>query len=465
MTESRELESGDPRSLQDGRYLPESVLGEGSMGRTYLAKDIENDHYVAVKALYPSRLADFKDLELFQREAATLKRLDHPQIPAYVDSFDEGEGESTCYYLVQSYVDGETLREIIQREQRFDETAIVDLAVALLNPLDYMHGLTPQVVHRDIKPDNIILKDGLPTLVDFGAVREVVRLTMRGGSTVVGSYGYMPPEQLMGRALPATDLYAVGITLLECLTRRRPGDLTGNEAQALIAQTNVSEKLKRILRRLCSPGLSDRYGSVEQVLADLQGRSLVHASQLEGAIKVREKEAEKALKKASRPGVHIGYIAAVIVTTFMAVVAGLFMVQALSASFQSGFLVATLVSGVGLLLNLVLASRRYLHDAWEPPKPGWKKTQARVDGFDVDVDPNSGNVVPVMKYSFPTKSGRYKHTRFFPQHLRERVSEGSEFVVYYPEGRPEHHEAADLRRDDISEMERLYDRSKVHTPE
>lgn len=439
------------------------------MGRTYLSIDHETETEVAVKALYPSRLADWKDLELFQREAAILQRLDHPQIPAYIDSFHEGEDEATCYYLVQSYVRGETLRKSIAAQKRFDEEELVTFAKQLLEPISYMHNQDPKVIHRDIKPENILIRDGVPTLVDFGAVREVVRLTMGGGSTVVGSYGYMPPEQLMGKAVPATDLYAVGITLLECLTRRRPGDLSGREALTLIDETSVSARFKRVLKRLCAPALSDRYESVDQVMDDLErvsaGSELVHASKLEKDIVVRKKKAEDALKKASRPAVHVGYVAIITSIAVASVLAIYFVSQALATSFEAGFLMAGLISGVGLLTNLVLAGGRYIIDAWEPPKPSWVEAEGRVDGFSKEVDPNTGQTALMIEYSFPTKSGRSKHKRALYQSSKSSIPKGTTFRVFYPDNNPQIHEILDFRRRDMQEAERLFEPNRIYTPE
>jgi hypothetical protein len=478
--ESAELESAEDRAperdttadlhLRDGRYHCTKILGEGSMGRTYLAWDAELEKEVAVKALYPSRLAEVKDLQLFRREAEVLQKLDHDQIPSYVDAFDEGEGESACYYLVQEYVEGDTLRAVYSGATRWDEAKVVQLGKQLLQVLVYMQGREQPVVHRDIKPENIIVRaaDGLPCLVDFGAVREVVRLTMRGGSTIIGTYGYMPPEQLMGRALPATDLYAVGITMLEALTRQTPRDLHGEDAKRMIAEVNTSEELRRILSRLCAPELADRYESAEQVLADLEGMTtgaLVHAKRLEKDIEKRRKAREKALKKAGEHGANLVYVFVVMILLGTAVSALAFLINAMSASFELGFLVAALIAAAGLMGSVVMLGIRYTHDSWEPPTNRYRKTTGKVEGFRQLFYDQNGNAVTQLEYSIDIGTRRAEFLMSVPTGLNRNRVVGKTFTAWYDPKQPNVHEMEDFLREDVGEMRRLFDENVEHTPE
>jgi len=478
MRAMQELEPNDPQTLKDGRYALRGILGEGSMGRTYLADDSEAGRAVAVKVLYPSRLATVKDLELFTREAEILQKLSHPHIPAYVDAFSEGEGESACYYLVQTFVEGETLRARITGGRRWTEGELVVFARQLLEILGYMHSLDPAVVHRDIKPDNLIVgADGHPTLVDFGAVREVVRLTMGGGSTIIGSYGYMPPEQLMGSAIPASDLYSTGVTFLEMLTHQRPQDLRGDDIQRLVALANVADALRRVLERLCAPLLEDRYETATQVLSDLGGISgggaLVHASRIESRIAARNKERALALKRASIPGIiHYGYITLIALIVASVVGAILVVIRALAIGFQTAFLVSGIVAGSGLLMTLVLLTMRYTHDGWEPPNEDWVKSRGRVLGVeDVMALDSSGRETKRVagrrvRYAFRASRGDYVDSLTFPRNTNlERCREGKEFDVYYQRGNPGCHELQDFLRDSDNLMARLFDPGRKHTPE
>ena len=154
-----------------------------------------------------------------------LEGLDHPGIPAYRDHFEatpDGPGEEVLFCLVRDFVDGESLQERIEAGRSYDEAEVVDIAGQLLDILAYLHGQSPPIIHRDIKPANVILgSDGRVHLVDFGTVQaEVARET--GGSTIVGTAGYVAPEQLMGRAAPASDIYALGVTIASLLSGMAP---------------------------------------------------------------------------------------------------------------------------------------------------------------------------------------------------------------------------------------------------
>jgi hypothetical protein len=203
-----------------GRYTLVRRLGGGGQATTYEATDEQGKIPVAVKEFRVRGAASWKDVELAEREARVLRSLAHPALPRYIDHFEE-EG---CLYLVMEKVEGESLATLQQRGVRFDSEDIGELLRASADVLEYLHGLSPPVIHRDIKPSNVIRRpDGSYALVDFGAVRD--RLRPDGGSTVVGTFGFMAPEQFQGRAAPATDVYAVGVTCLTLLTGVPPEEL------------------------------------------------------------------------------------------------------------------------------------------------------------------------------------------------------------------------------------------------
>lgn len=463
------------RVLNNGRYHCKRVLGEGSMGRTYLAVDTQSGMEVAVKALYPSRLATNKDLELFTREATTLQRLDHPQIPRYIDAFHEGEGESICYFLVQTYVEGKTLREIIDEGERFDEPQILAFIKEVIDVLEYMHSLDPKVVHRDVKPSNIIVfgEKRLPTLIDFGAVREVVRLTMGGGSTIIGTFGYMPPEQLMGRALPPTDLYALGITALECLTRRTPADLHGEDAARMIENLTASEGLKRILRRLCAPSLADRYETATQVRADLEAvqknKALVHATQIESDVARRMREHQRQLAKETGIGIPIlTFIVALMIGAALVLLA-FFMIRTVAESIESGVAIASLITVFGACIPLGIKFKRYVHDAWSPPASDWIRTECMVGEVSMEwtVDPQTNQPMKAffLNYEFRMPTGLSKHKFYLGRDPLERhyALENTVQQVYYRPGRPEAHEFLDFLHGNFDpESAHLFDHKVKH---
>src|SRR5580692_890897 len=208
--------SGD--GLRDGRYAVTRRLGEGSQGATFEAVDKKEGRLVAVKRFDVRGAKQWKDVELAEREARVLASLTHPKLPAYIEHFEEGGH----LYLVMEKIEGESLAVRLRRGGRFDEAAAVRLLRDAAEALEYLRG--QGVVHRDIKPGNVIeKKDGSFAFVDFGAVRD--RMRIDGGSTVVGTFGYMAPEQFQGRSQPASDVYAVGATVLAMLTGKQPEDL------------------------------------------------------------------------------------------------------------------------------------------------------------------------------------------------------------------------------------------------
>ncbi|MDY0095059.1 MAG: serine/threonine-protein kinase, partial [Candidatus Vecturithrix sp.] len=207
------------------RYRIESILGQGSMGTTYRAMDVQENRVVALKQLHFSRLQEWKPLELFEREAKILQKLNHPRIPTYIDYFTIESSSDAQFILVQEYVDGKTLQHLIEGGWRGTEREILDIFLQLINILAYLHTLHPPVIHRDINPKNLLLSQTNEVyLVDFGAVQEKIRTTFLGGSTIVGTYGYVPFEQFSGQAVPASDYYAAGATLLYMLSHRHPSN-------------------------------------------------------------------------------------------------------------------------------------------------------------------------------------------------------------------------------------------------
>lgn len=254
------------------RYRIREPIGKGGQARTYLAEDAATGGQVVVKVLRLDRIDDWKATESFEREARALRSIDHPRVPDYVDHFQSHEREHR-YCLVQEYVPGEPLESLIEEGLQVDESEARRLARQMLDVLEYLHGLTPPVVHRDVKPSNILRRpDGEYVLVDFGGVR-VVLPDERRDSTIVGSHGYMPHEQMTGRAEPASDLYGLGATLVRLLSRRPPGELVEGARVAFRDHVRVSEEFAQFLEGLLEPSVEDRIGSAERARAVLEGRT------------------------------------------------------------------------------------------------------------------------------------------------------------------------------------------------
>jgi serine/threonine protein kinase len=252
------------------RYSLKRILGQNAGRQTWLAGDLHTQTPVVVKLLTFSDRVQWDQVRLFEREAQVLQNLSHPQIPHYCDSFCLDD-RLMWFALVQSYIPGRSLKQLLEQGQRYNEAAIRNLAKQLLNILIYLHELSPPVLHRDIKPSNLLVdKTGKLHLVDFGAVQD--RAAKEGATfTIVGTYGYAPLEQLGGRATPASDLYAVGATLIHVATGVAPGDLPQERGRFQFAElVPLNPGLVRWLWRLTETTVEQRFGSAREALAALQ---------------------------------------------------------------------------------------------------------------------------------------------------------------------------------------------------
>jgi serine/threonine protein kinase len=259
------------------RYQIDRFLGQGGIGITYAAKDLVTGKLVAIKTLSLHQLMNWKTLELFEREAKVLESLDHPAIPHYLDHFQIDLPNDRRFYLVQELAQGNSLADWVKQGGRFSEADVKQMACQVLEILSYLHQLTPPVIHRDIKPQNIVrTPDGTLFLVDFGGVQAAYRNTQAWGSTVVGTFGYMPPEQFQGKAYFASDLYGLGATLLFLLTHRSPADLPQQRLKILFHdKIAVSEGFAEWLERMLEPAVEDRFQSAQVALQALQQTSAV----------------------------------------------------------------------------------------------------------------------------------------------------------------------------------------------
>jgi serine/threonine protein kinase len=216
------MTAGFDGPLIGGRYRLGPKLGKGSQGDIFLARDERakgaDDKEVVVKRLTPR--GTWKSFELFERESKVLSQLRHAGVPRYYATLEEPPG---TFNLVMQRAPGENLRELA-KTKRLSETELRDVLVRCLEILDYLHTRTPPVIHRDIKPSNIMrAPGGTCSLVDFGGVLDNTR--DKGGSTIVGTFGYMAPEQLHGQVTPATDLYALGATIVALAGGIEPEDV------------------------------------------------------------------------------------------------------------------------------------------------------------------------------------------------------------------------------------------------
>src|SRR5688572_17595074 len=255
------------------RYEVLRTLGQGAFGHTFLARDRTTDAEVAVKVLDTRGRHDPKAHELFRREAEVLRSVRHHGIPEILDTVQDQWLGAPASFLVMEFIEGESLEHIIEAKRSLDGATVVHLFLELLGILDYLHSRVPPILHRDIKPANIIVRpNGFPALVDFGSVRRVFLSPEESGSTIAGTYGYMPYEQYMGQATPASDLYAAAATFLHLLTGRAPRDFMNDEGRIQVPESLPGEaRLRDVLARLLRPSPAERFASARDVRAALTG--------------------------------------------------------------------------------------------------------------------------------------------------------------------------------------------------
>jgi serine/threonine protein kinase len=266
-------------TVLQNRYRLINLLGQGGFGRTYLVEDQGRfNELCALKELTPPQTgyALEKSKELFQREAQILYQIEHPQIPKFRAMFEEDQR----LFLAQDFVEGKTYRDLLDdRKARgfvFSEPEIVQLMQQVLPVLSYLHG--KGIIHRDIAPDNMILRDRdqLPVLIDFGVVKEIAtRLQQDVGkqATTVGKLGYAPIEQMQtGNAYPNSDLYALAVSAVVLLTGREPQEVLDDNTMTWTWQRwcQVSPAFAQVINRMLSITPNQRYASAIQVQQALQ---------------------------------------------------------------------------------------------------------------------------------------------------------------------------------------------------
>jgi serine/threonine protein kinase len=259
-------------ALLDARYRLDELLGSGASGMTFRARSLETGDDVAIKELDWRKLDALKTEELFNREAAVLRQLEHPGIPHYIETFTRESGRHISAYLVQEFIDGKTLHDE-QQDRRYALDDVLAIAEELLEIVSYLHARTPPVFHRDIKPKNVMRrKAGDLVLIDFGSVREVAR--PEGGSTIAGTVGYMAPEQLSGQAVPGSDLFGVGALICALVSGVDPSNYLGMGTPKLWENfIDVPGPVEELLRVLLAPDVDDRADDarfVQQWVRDLR---------------------------------------------------------------------------------------------------------------------------------------------------------------------------------------------------
>lgn len=276
----------DPIRVLRSRYRLDTALTRRGGSTTWIAHDLAADEPCVVKELSVRTVVregsteltydgDFtKVIDLFEREARVLANLDHPGVPDFIDHFREEIDGDPRLYTVQEFVRGENLKQVVEGGRHVTEAEAIEICRAVTEILAFLHDRSPPLIHRDVKPSNIILgTDGEVHLVDFGSVRNLLEPHALDGKTIVGTYGYMPMEQYEGRAVPQSDFYALGMTLVYLLSHREPTELPRSGLTLdFRGHVNASDRLARLIGWMIEPSVEARPPNAAAILDLLDAR-------------------------------------------------------------------------------------------------------------------------------------------------------------------------------------------------
>lgn len=249
------------------RYQILATLEDSSTGSTYSALDLTNSQPVVLKVISLRQANDWEILELFEQEAKILSSIDHPSIPDYIDYFELDTDDDRHFYLIQELIVGKSLAELVEEGWYPNETEVKAIAMQLLNILTYLHARSPAIIHRDIKPHNIIrCPDGKIYLVDFGAGQNLFCHYSNPRNfmnfKVMRASHYESLEQISEKPVPASDLYSLGCCLLFLITRKSPAKLPLTEMKFdLSSQVNISPDFRSWLAKMVEPQVKNRFDS------------------------------------------------------------------------------------------------------------------------------------------------------------------------------------------------------------
>jgi serine/threonine protein kinase len=266
--------------LLRARYQLKKRLGKGGSSQVFLAFDQTENTQRAIKIL--QNASDWKGVEHFERQLSILQSLSHPGVPKIYEHFSSDEKNKLTFYSAQEFIEGESLASRIKRGHRYTEESARELLSQLVEILAYLHSLSPPVLHRDIKPQNIMIRpDETPVLIDFDTARGAALDKERADGTMVGTAGFVPMEQLAGQASAASDFYSLGMTMVAALSHKDviefPVERNRVKFEGFL---NVSSGFQKILRKMTEPASEDRYQSAAALKQALRGEqpSVIHAA-------------------------------------------------------------------------------------------------------------------------------------------------------------------------------------------
>ena len=259
-----------PPSLREKyRFLNE--IGHGAQGKIYRALRLSDETVVVIKQLNINSIKTWKEYELFHRESEVLKTLNIPGVARFFDAIECLEDDPPCSYIVQEYIEGASLQTMINASHRFKVDDVYDILIQTLHILYKLHNQVPPVIHRDIKPSNLMIttdEEGrlVVKVIDFGAVANPQ--IQGGGSTVAGTYGYMPPEQLTGKPVPQSDVYALAAVAVHLFTGKSPANMPTKDFRLIFEpeMQNYPHPLVTVLRKMLEPNVEERLADIPAII-------------------------------------------------------------------------------------------------------------------------------------------------------------------------------------------------------
>jgi serine/threonine protein kinase len=256
------------------KYKLLKVLENGAFSTVHLAENQENGQKYIIKELVIKKADLTRSLEIFEREGRILSRLSHPNIPIFYEIIREEGVDDNKIYLVQEFIEGNSLANLIREHHFFNEENVLQIALEITDVLEYLHSFSPPLIHRDIKPENIIYsKLAKSYLIDFGAViDEMLHEKMKNQtlSTIIGTQSYMPFEQLRGKPVKASDIYSLGLTLIFILSHKPPDRIDSKGLYLdFKPHVNISKGFYKLIKKMVDPDWEKRYQDAASLKKDL----------------------------------------------------------------------------------------------------------------------------------------------------------------------------------------------------
>jgi serine/threonine-protein kinase len=284
-------------TLLSQRYRLDAKVGTGGMSTVYRAFDTVLERQVAIKLMHREIAGDSDQLERFRREARAVAQLNHPHVVGVIDAGEEGSGDDgfATPYIVFEYVEGETLKDRIRRNGRLPVPEAIAYAIEIARALGAAHA--SQIVHRDVKPQNVLVdEEGAAKVTDFGIARSLAQEGLTADGRVLGTTDYVSPEQALGHLVSGqSDVYSLGIVMFEMLTGDVPfkGDNQVTVAMkhvreelpdVQVRRTEVSAALAAVLDRATAKELDRRYPDAGALIADLEDVLAIETSRSGGQV-------------------------------------------------------------------------------------------------------------------------------------------------------------------------------------